>query len=244
MPCYRPRALTVAILALAAACAPDQGPSAPESPRAPPDLAGSAFRLTIDVASGRVEVAAPRPAASTAAAGPSFSLIGNDGVEFRGTGTNGSISCSWTNIPTNSKQKRGTFDFTLTNRLQFTDLVTPTSFPRPPQGTTGILVFPYQVPDDDVLFEAQEVVLGPADRGIGQHPRGLLERRRRDERLGRETRLHPARSPAPSAASGARFRRRGLFRSVLNGVLSGASKPAAIVARGCTALKRWRSGEP
>jgi hypothetical protein len=143
MPCYRPRALTVAILALAAACAPDQGPSAPESPGAPPDLAGSAFRLTIDVASGRVEVAAPRPAASTAAAGPSFSLIGSDGVEFRGTGTNGSISCSWTSIPTNSKQKRCTFDFTLTNRLQFTDLVTPTSFPRPPQGTMGILVFPY-----------------------------------------------------------------------------------------------------
>ena len=72
-----------------------------------------------------------------------FSLIGSDGVEFRGTGPNGSIVCSWSSIPNNSKRRRCTFDFTLTSRLEFTDLVTPTSFPRPPQGATGILVFPY-----------------------------------------------------------------------------------------------------
>src|SRR5262245_10710988 len=40
-----------------------------------------------------------------------------------------------------------------------------------------------QVPDDDVLLEAQEVVLGPANGGIGQYPGGLLERRGRNERL-------------------------------------------------------------
>ena len=140
---YLHRAVAAAALALAAACGPDEVPVAPESPTAPPELAGSAFRLTIDVATGRVQVVPPgRPAASVAGGGPSFSLIGSDGVEFRGTGAGGAIACTWSSVPSNSKQKRCTFDFTLTNRLGFTDLVTPTSFPRPPQGTTGILVFP------------------------------------------------------------------------------------------------------
>src|SRR3954468_3340 len=49
-----------------------------------------------------------------------------------------------------------------------------------------------QVTDDDVLLETEEVVLGPADGRVGQHPRGLLERRSRDEGLGRETRLGDA----------------------------------------------------
>jgi hypothetical protein len=140
---YLHRAVAAAALALATACGPEEVPIAPEPPTAQPDLAGSAFRLTIDVTSGRVHVAPPGSAgASAAGGGPSFSLIGSDGAEFRGTGTGGAIVCNWSNIPTSSKKKRCTFDFTLTNRLAFTDFVTPTSFPRPPQGTTGILVFP------------------------------------------------------------------------------------------------------
>src|SRR3990172_7363402 len=46
-----------------------------------------------------------------------------------------------------------------------------------------------QVPDDDVLLEPQQVILGALDGGVRQHPRGLLERRRRNERLRRERRL-------------------------------------------------------
>src|SRR3989475_489064 len=49
-----------------------------------------------------------------------------------------------------------------------------------------------EMPDDDVLLETEEVVLGPANRRVGQHPRGLLERRRGNERLRRETRLGDA----------------------------------------------------
>src|SRR5256885_6325554 len=46
-----------------------------------------------------------------------------------------------------------------------------------------------EMSDDDVLLEPQQVVPRAADRRVGQHPRGLLERRRRDERLRREARL-------------------------------------------------------
>src|SRR5215471_17553933 len=40
----------------------------------------------------------------------------------------------------------------------------------------------YQAADDDVLLEAFERVDLAVDRGFGEHARGLLERRRRDER--------------------------------------------------------------
>src|SRR6266849_8131872 len=46
-----------------------------------------------------------------------------------------------------------------------------------------------QMPDDDVLLETKQIVLGPTDRRIGQHPGRFLERRRRDERLRRQARL-------------------------------------------------------
>src|SRR6266513_978592 len=46
-----------------------------------------------------------------------------------------------------------------------------------------------EVADDDVLLQAQQVVPRAADRRVGQHTRGLLERRRRNERLRRQTRL-------------------------------------------------------
>src|SRR5438552_4089465 len=46
-----------------------------------------------------------------------------------------------------------------------------------------------EMADDDVLLEPQQVVPRAADRRVGQHPRGLLELRRRDERLCRQARL-------------------------------------------------------
>ena len=45
---------------------------------------------------------------------------------------------------------------------------------------------------DDVLLEAAQVVDLAADRRLGEHLGRLLERRRRDERLGRERRLRDA----------------------------------------------------
>jgi hypothetical protein len=131
-----PRALAAIMLVLAAACAHDRAPTAPDA--SPPDPAMSSHRLTIDVATGRITVAGPPGPASVAARGTmAKSLIGADAVEIQAT------NCTFSTIAGNSKQKRCAFELTLINKLEFTDLVTPTTFPRPPQGTTGILVFPY-----------------------------------------------------------------------------------------------------
>src|SRR5205807_10021937 len=46
-----------------------------------------------------------------------------------------------------------------------------------------------EVTDDDVLLESEQLVTRAANCGIGQNARRLLEARRRDERLSRETRL-------------------------------------------------------
>src|SRR5947207_9267342 len=40
-----------------------------------------------------------------------------------------------------------------------------------------------EMPDDDVLLQAQQIVPGAPDRRVGQYPRRFLERRRRNERL-------------------------------------------------------------
>ena len=51
--------------------------------------------------------------------------------------------CTWSAVPNNAKLRRCTLNLTVGSRLPTTDLVTPTVFPRAPQGTTGILVFPF-----------------------------------------------------------------------------------------------------
>src|SRR6185437_14096205 len=49
-----------------------------------------------------------------------------------------------------------------------------------------------QPADDDVLLQATQLVLLAHDRGLGKHARRLLERSRRDERIGRQRRLGDA----------------------------------------------------
>jgi hypothetical protein len=125
-----------ALLALAGAVACSDGATPPPTDNTP-DLRAQAFQLTIDTRTGHVAVAAPTGAAAARADGPSFSLLGRDAIQVAAS------DCRFSAIANNSKQKRCTLDLTLTNRLQYTDLVTPTTFPRPPQGTTGLLVFPF-----------------------------------------------------------------------------------------------------
>jgi hypothetical protein len=134
----RHRPLLAAVtLAFAAACASDQ-PSSPSAPPAGvPDLRATAIPLTIDVPTGRIALGVSGSRAAQAPGTPSFSLLGSEAVRLHAT------NCTFTAIANNSKQKRCTFDLAIENRLQITDLVTPTSFPRPPQGATGVVVFPY-----------------------------------------------------------------------------------------------------
>ena len=126
-------------LALAAACSSE--PAAPD-PRTTElaDVAGQAFLLTIDVPTGQVTVRAPERESRGAAAiagGPSFSLLGSDAI------TLDAGNCTFSSIPNNAKLKRCSMTLAIENQLSSTDLLTPTSFPRPPAGVSGILVFPY-----------------------------------------------------------------------------------------------------
>lgn len=124
---------------LLAACSGERvlAPSTPEAPSIP-DLTGQAFHVVMDATTGTVEVDPPSPAARTARAnGPSFSLIGSDGVDVL------ALPGECVPIPANLKMKRCSFDLELRNRMFTTDLLTPTRFPRPPQGVSGVLVFPW-----------------------------------------------------------------------------------------------------
>ncbi len=128
------------LLLTAAACSSESPSTAPDVPTMPADLATAAFQLTIDVPTGRVSVGSPRQAASASSVtpgGPAFSLVGNDIVTLHAT------DCTFTAAPNNSKQKRCTLGLAIENRLKLVDLVTPTTFPKPPAGTDGLLVFPY-----------------------------------------------------------------------------------------------------
>jgi hypothetical protein len=135
------RIACVLTLTLAAACSSE--PTSPDTrPTEPADLSKNAFLLTIDVATGRVTVGQPRQASQSSAerAGrPSFSLLGSDAIRLHAG------NCTFSSIPNNSKLKSCSMTLSIENQLASTDLLAPTSFPRPPAGAGGILVFPYTV---------------------------------------------------------------------------------------------------
>jgi hypothetical protein len=99
-----------------------------------PDPSAHAFQLTIDVATGKVDVQGPR--AGGTSGGASFSLLGRDVIRMEAS------SCTFSTISSKSKLKRCTLQLTVSNRLDEVALVTP-SFPTPPAGSRGVLVFPY-----------------------------------------------------------------------------------------------------
>jgi hypothetical protein len=134
------RLLVGSTLLFLAACAGEEGPSTRAAPASPNELEAAAFRLTIDNGTGQVTVG-QRVAATRER--HSWSLIGSEAIGLLGTGPGGSIQCTWSSIPDNSKQRRCTFDLALASRLSHADLVTPTSFPKMPAGVSGILVIPY-----------------------------------------------------------------------------------------------------
>jgi len=123
-------------------CGGSDGAAAPLAPEPPgPDLIGHAFQLTIDAESGEIKVAEPRVASARATESlQSLSLIGSDGIEFEVQS-----GCRFSPIPNRPKHRRCTFSVELTNSMRGVDLMTPTDFPRPPAGVTGILVFPWTV---------------------------------------------------------------------------------------------------
>ena len=127
--------LLLSALVLAAGCGTE--PSDPPVPEPQPrQLLESAVQLRIDVPTGRVHVVPPAPSLMRATTSLASSLAGSDLVEVEAS------NCSFVPVPNSRKRIRCLLSLALTNRSKVVDLVTPTTFPRPPQGTNGVLVFP------------------------------------------------------------------------------------------------------
>jgi hypothetical protein len=157
-PSWWQAAALMAVVVLEAGCSADAPVTAPENPRpSRPELAGIAIRLTADVQHCEVTVGPPisgpsasagEPAGTGRAGGqPSFALLGRNEVGV----TTSNFSCSDVGEFLPGKV-RIRFDVALTNRLTGAALVTPT-FPPPPLGEQGLLLFPFSVSEISELGE-------------------------------------------------------------------------------------------
>lgn len=148
------------VAAVLAACS-GEPTTAPER-LPPPDLRGYAFRLALDLEAGTVQVGRPGTSSRNASIGHdvSLSLLGDDAISVE---SQLGVTCLPTKNPT---QKLCTFELEVTNELRVIDLMTPTAFPRPPEGTSGILVFPFSASSDGTggwAFPSADWDLGPVN---------------------------------------------------------------------------------
>jgi hypothetical protein len=167
---------TAGLLLVLGACGPERTVEpTPLVETAPvPDLRAQAFKVTIDTRSGQVEVTPPSAGTATLdgsrlspIGGPSFSRVGGPNRSLIGgeaVGVN-LTPCTFSAIPDRSK-RRCTMALALRNVMAATDLVTPTLFPQPPQGTNGILVFPFSptaFPGGEEVVPSPDWDLGPTN---------------------------------------------------------------------------------
>ena len=140
----RPVFVLLASAAVAlAACVEPPTMLEPSTARSVPDLRPQAFRLRLDLEAGTVTVQRPGASTSSDRLAPSLSLLGGDAIEaFMTTG----LGC--TQVSKNPNVKRCAFDLEVRNRFSAVDFMTPTDFPKPPQGTSGVLLFPFSATSD------------------------------------------------------------------------------------------------
>ena len=103
----------------------------PTATRIPDDARAIAIKLRVNVDQGTVE-AAPQQSAP----GMSLSLVGTDGIEL--------TTSNLIRTTLSAKRSLVQFDVAITNRLSRVILTTPT-FPAPPSGVQGVLLFPLEV---------------------------------------------------------------------------------------------------
>jgi hypothetical protein len=139
--------LTIALAATA--CESNRPVTQPELPGDPPgnsELRQASFVADVNTRTGKVRITAPVQGGAldelqlsrVGLGGPSFSIIAGDVVELTASNFFASQVGEFT-----PGKVRVTFDINITNRLSGVRLVTPT-FPVPPAGTDGILLFPFE----------------------------------------------------------------------------------------------------
>ena len=147
-------AVSLAAAALiASACSSDQsgsGPVLPGDPPHNPQITRAAFLANVNVRTGEIRIAPPeltgtqgsmlRANATPDGQGVELSLVGGDVVTL--TSSNFVASAVGAFQP---GKVRVTFDVNVTNKLNGVQLIGPTVFPAPPAGTTGPLLFPYDI---------------------------------------------------------------------------------------------------
>ena len=150
-------ALSATVVA-ALACNPGDkgtGPVLPPTPTPNPQITKAAFLADVNVRTGKVTIKAPEVTVNGLSAGaftgpkglnasveaPDMSLVGGDVVDV--TSSNFFASTVGQFQP---GKVRVTFDVNLTNKLNGrANCIGPTVFPTPPAGTTGPLMFPYDI---------------------------------------------------------------------------------------------------
>lgn len=147
-----PAASLAAAVLVASACSSDpsgSGPVLPGDPPHNPQVTRAAFLANVNVRTGEIRIAPPEldsaqqgllRAASRADGSVELSLVGGDVVTL--TSSNFVASAVGAFQP---GKVRVTFDVNVTNKLNGVQLVGPTVFPAPPAGTTGPILFPYDI---------------------------------------------------------------------------------------------------
>ena len=146
----------VATAVVAGACSSDNtgaGPVLPGTPQPNPQITRAAFLADVNVRTGEVKIRAPQLTGTqnglgalrgedidASLRGVDLSLVGGDVVNI----TTSNFVASAIGAFTPGKV-RVTFDVNLTNKLSGVQLVGPTVFPAPPAGTTGPILFPYDI---------------------------------------------------------------------------------------------------
>lgn len=147
---------------LVGACAeagtgPVEPPQLPGNPTANPQFRSASFIFDVNQRTGAIKVTAPTLTVNGVSAslspevnglgGPDLSLIGGDVIDVTASGFAASAvggPCAG-GVAGQPGKVCVTFDVNLTNKLNGVQLIGPTVFPAPPAGTTGVILFPFDL---------------------------------------------------------------------------------------------------